>query len=86
MYDAQIGLNQGDSLTIKLAGGTLFIWNDKGRVSISVAFDGAEVLDVYVDEATLEVIAVTSPDDRIAVPVKTWQETFRLLRGIQETK
>ena len=78
MYDAQIGLNKGDSLTLKLDGGTLFVWNDNGRVSVSVNPDGEDVLQVYVDEATLEVIAVTSPSERIAVPVKTWQEALRL--------
>jgi hypothetical protein len=76
MYDAEIGLNEGDSITIKLPGGSLFIWNRHERVSVSVnPNDGAETLVVFLDNETFAVEAVTSPRERIKVPVKSWQET-----------
>lgn len=80
MFDAVIGLDKGDSISLKLAGGSLFVWNDNGRVSVSVNPDGDDTLQVIIDDETLDVQAVTSPNERIRVPVKSWQETLRMRR------
>lgn len=79
VFDATIGLDRGDSISLKLEGGSVFVHNDNGRVSISVMPEREDILQVYVDEETCEIMAVTSPNGRIEVPLKSWQETLRML-------
>jgi len=78
MYDAEIGLDKGDSINLKLAGGSVFIWNDNGVVSISVQFD-VDILQVYLDDETMEVLGVTSPMERIRIPVQSWKSMLMSL-------
>lgn len=78
MFDAEIGLDKGDSISLKLDGGALYVWNNNGRVSVSVSVEGSDIMQMYIDDATCVVEAVTSPQDRVAVPVKSWEEVLRM--------
>jgi len=78
MFDAELGLDKGDSINLKLSGGAIFVWNDNGRVSISVSPEEDDILQVYLDAETCEIQAVTSPQGRIEVPVKSWIESMRM--------
>lgn len=77
MYDAEIGLEKNESISLKLNGGSIFVWNNNGVVSVSLNSDGQDTLSIMFDAETLEVHCVTSPHDRIKIPVKSWPETTK---------
>lgn len=56
MFDALIGLDEGDDLTLKFAGGELFLVHKGDQVWLTLNAD-TQVFELKFDPETLEVIS-----------------------------
>lgn len=36
MYNVEIGLERDETITTKLCGGSMFVWNDGGEIKVSI--------------------------------------------------